>query len=71
MNFTNLTPSQQIERQYLSALDSVNLIIAGKPEYMTQADWSDTVQRNIDHLQGLIDSGKFSAEQVAVFQSAL
>jgi hypothetical protein len=45
-----LTPEQEVQRSYNAAMDSVNLLNAGKPEDMTDEDWADTVKRNIDHL---------------------
>jgi hypothetical protein len=32
-------------------MDSVALLEAGKPADMTDADWADCKQRNIDHLK--------------------
>ena len=41
-----LTPEQEVQRSYDAAMDSVNLLNAGKPEDMTDAEWQDTVKRN-------------------------
>jgi hypothetical protein len=49
MNDT-LTP-EDIQRHYSAALDSVNLLNAGKPEGMTDEDWADCVARNKEHLR--------------------
>jgi hypothetical protein len=38
-------------------MDSVNLLNAGKPEYMTDSDWADTVTRNKEHLEIQIAKG--------------
>ena len=46
-----LTQEQQVAQSYSAAMDSVNLLKAGKPEDMTDADWEDTVKRNKDHLE--------------------
>jgi len=45
-----LTQEQQVSKDYSAAMDSVNLLNAGKPEDMTDEDWADCKQRNIDHL---------------------
>ena len=46
------TPTaEEIARHYSAAMDSVNLINAGKPELMTAEDWADTVARNKEHLK--------------------
>lgn len=36
---------------YSAAMDSVNLLNAGKPEGDSDEDWAGTVQRNVDHLK--------------------
>jgi hypothetical protein len=54
-----LTPEQEVQRSYNAAMDSVNLLNAGKPENMTDEDWADTVKRNKDHLQIQLDKGDF------------
>lgn len=48
-----ITP-EEVERHYSAAMDSVNLINAGQPEGMTDADWADTVERNKAHLQIMV-----------------
>ena len=45
-----LTQEQEVASSYSAAMDSVNLLNAGKPEDMTDEDWADTVKRNKDHL---------------------
>ena len=45
-----LTPEQEVARSYRAALDSCDLLNAGKPEDMTDEDWEDCKKRNIDHL---------------------
>jgi hypothetical protein len=52
-----LTKEQEVEQSYKAALDSVNLLNAGKPEDMTDEDWADCKKRNIDHLNLQIAKG--------------
>ena len=52
-----LTPEQEVQRNYDAAMDSVNLLNAGKPEKMTDEDWADTVKRNKEHLEIQIAKG--------------
>ena len=52
-----LTPEQEVQRSYDAAMDSVNLLNAGKPEDMTDEDWADCKQRNIDHLTIQLNKG--------------
>ena len=54
-----LTPEQEVQRSYDAAMDSVNLLNAGKPEDMTEQDWVDTVARNKEHLEIQIAKGDY------------
>ena len=54
---TELTPEQEVQRSYDAAMDSVNLLNAGKPEDMSDEDWADTVKRNKEHLEIQIAKG--------------
>ena len=56
-----LTPEQEVQRSYDAAMDSVNLLNAGKPEKMSDEDWADTVKRNKDHLSIQIAKGDYYA----------
>ena len=56
-----LTPEQEVQRSYDAAMDSVNLLNAGKPEDMPAEDWADTVKRNKEHLEIQIAKGDFYA----------
>ena len=53
--------AEEVARSYSAALDSVNLLNAGKPEDMTDADWADTVKRNKEHLEIQIAKGDYYA----------
>jgi hypothetical protein len=56
-----LTPEQEVQRSYDAAMDSVNLLNAGKPEDTTDEDWVDTVKRNKEHLEIQIAKGDYYA----------
>jgi len=45
---------QDLQQTYTAAMDSVNLLNAGKPADTTDADWADTVKRNVDHLEIIV-----------------
>ncbi len=49
--------AEEVAKHYSAAMDSVNLLAAGKPEDMTDEDWADTVKRNKDHLNIQIAKG--------------
>jgi hypothetical protein len=57
----DLTLEQEVQRSYDAAIDSVNLLLAGKPENMTAEDWADTVARNKEHLEIQIAKGDYYA----------
>ena len=56
-----MTKEQEVQKSYDAAMDSVNLINAGKPADMTDADWADTVKRNKEHLEIQIAKGDYYA----------
>jgi hypothetical protein len=56
-----LTPEQEVQRSYSASMDSVNLLLAGQPEDMTDEDWQDCKQRNIDHLNIQLAKGDYYA----------
>ena len=67
-----LTPEQEVQRNYDAAMDSVNLLNAGKPENMTDEDWADTVKRNKEHLEiQIAKSGYYAGYDLTPFQNAV
>jgi hypothetical protein len=64
--------AEKVQRNYDAAMDSVNLLNAGKPEDMTDEDWADCRQRNIDHLSIQIAKGDFySGYDLTPFEDAV
>ena len=49
--------AEEVARHYSAAMDSCDLLNAGQPKDMTDADWADCKQRNIDHLEIQIAKG--------------
>ena len=67
-----LTPEQEVQRSYDAAMDSVNLLNAGKPEDMTDEDWAATVKRNKEHLEIQIAKGDYYAgHDLTPFENAI
>ena len=64
-----LTP-EQIAKHYSAAMDSVNLINAGKPENMTAEDWADCLSRNKEHLVIMLAKDFWTTEDLAPLQAA-
>ena len=46
-----------VNQSYQASMDSVNLLKGEKPEFMSDADWSDTIKRNKEHLEIQIAKG--------------
>lgn len=45
------TQEEQVQADYDAAMDSVDLINAGKPKEMDDAEWQDCAARNKAHLE--------------------
>jgi hypothetical protein len=69
MTTETLTP-EQIAQHYSAAMDSVNLINAGKPTDMTAEDWADCLKRNKDHLVIMLAKDYWTTENLAPLQAA-
>jgi len=65
----NQTP-EHIAKHYSAAMDSVNLINSGKPEGMTDADWTACLSRNKEHLQIMLAKDFWTTENLAPLQAA-
>jgi hypothetical protein len=62
--------AEEIARHYSAAMDSVNLINAGQPEGMEDADWADTVARNKEHLVIMLAKDYWTTEDLSPLQAA-
>lgn len=60
-NTIDMVTPEEVQRSYDAAMDSVNLLAAGKPEKMSAEDWVDTVKRNKEHLEIQIAKGDYYA----------
>ena len=69
MTIETQTP-EQIAQHYSAAMDSVNLINAGKPKLMSDEDWADTVARNKEHLKIMLAKDFWTTEDLAPLQAA-
>jgi len=66
----DLTP-EQIAQHYSAAMDSVDLLNAGQPEGMDDADWADTVSRNVEHLKIVVAKDFWTDEDLTPFNDAI
>ena len=62
--------AEEIARHYSACLDSVNLLNAGKPEQMEDAEWADCVARNKEHLKIMLAKTFWTTEDLTHLQQA-
>jgi hypothetical protein len=69
----NKPTAEEVTQSYKAALDSVALLQAGKPADMTDEDWADCKQRNIDHLKIQIAKGEdfYGSNDLTPFENAI
>ena len=65
-----ITAEQQIARHYAACMDSVNLINAGKPELMEDAEWADCLSRNKEHLKIMLAKDFWTNEDLTPLHAA-
>ena len=71
MSAENLT-AEEIQANYDAAMDSVNLLNAGKPEGWADDEWTDCVSRNVEHLEIMVAKTYWTdAQDIAVLQAAI
>jgi hypothetical protein len=63
--------AEEVQRSYNAAMDSVNLLNAGKPELMTDEDWADTVDRNVEHLKIMVAKDFMQDQDLAPLKAAI
>ena len=64
--------AEEIAQHYKAALDSVNLINAGKPADWqgTDAEWADTIARNKEHLNIMLAKDFWTTEDLTPLEKA-
>jgi len=60
----------QIAKHYSAAINSVNLINAGKPEMMSDEEWVKTLSRNKEHLQIMLAKTYWTTQDLSPLQAA-
>jgi len=69
MTIETQTPAQ-IAQHYSAAMDSVNLINAGKPTEMSAEDWTDCLARNKKRLVVMLGKVFWTTEDFSRLQAA-
>ena len=62
--------SEEIAQHYKAAMDSVNLINAGKPAWMPDTAWTDCLARNKEHLKIMLAKPWWTTEDLTPLQDA-
>jgi len=60
----------EIAAHYAACGDSVALINAGKPADMEDADWTDTLARNKEHLTLMLAKDYWTTEDLSAITAA-
>ena len=68
---TDTPTAEEIAANYTSMGHSVDLLNAGKPDDMEDADWTDTVSRNVEHLQLMVAKDYWTSESMTAANAAI
>jgi len=63
--------AEQIAQNYTAMGHSVDLINAGKPADMKDADWTDTVARNVEHLELMVAKDYWTTEDMTAVNAVI
>lgn len=63
--------AEQIAQHYKAMGDSVDLLNAGQPEGMDDAEWADCVDRNVRHLQIMVAKDFWTNEDMTAVNAAI
>jgi len=69
-NYVIETTPEQIAQHYSAAMDSVNLINALKAKPVLNAEETDTLARNQEHLVGMLAKDYWTDEDLTPLQNA-
>ena len=61
---TDTPTTEEIAQHYTAMGHSVDLLNAGQPEDMEDADWADTVSRNVEHLELMVAKDFWTTEDM-------
>ena len=62
---------EQIAQNYTAMGHSVDLLNAGQPEDMEDADWTDIVSRNVKHLELMVAKDYWTDENMTAVNKAI
>jgi hypothetical protein len=62
---------EEIAAHYTAMGHSVDLLNAGKPDNMEDADWTDTKLRNVEHLKIMVAKDYWTTEDMTAVNKAI
>ena len=68
---TDTPTAEDIAQHYTAMGHSVDLLNAGQPEGMDDAEWADTVSRNVEHLQLMVAKDFWTTEDMTAVNAAI
>jgi len=68
---TDTPTAKEIAQDYTAMGHSVDLLNAGQPEGMKNADWTDTVSRNVEHLTLMVAKDYWTTESMTAANAAI
>ena len=68
---TDTPTTEEIAQHYTAMGHSVDLLNAGQPEDTSDADWADTVSRNVEHLQLMVAKDYWTTESMTAVNAAI
>ena len=68
---TDAPTTEEIAAHYTAMGHSVDLLNAGQPEGMEDADWADTVSRNVEHLEIMVAKDYWTTEDMTAANAAI
>jgi hypothetical protein len=63
--------AEQIAQHYTAMGHSVDLLNAGQPEGMSDAEWADCVSRNVEHLKIMVAKDFWTTEDMTAVNAAI
>ena len=63
--------AEEIAQHYTAMGHSVDLLDAGQPEDMENDEWTDTVSRNVEHLQLMVAKDFWTTEDMTAVNAAI
>ena len=63
--------AEEIAQHYKAMGDSVDLLNAGQPADMDDAEWADCVDRNVRHLQIMVAKDFWTNEDMSAVNAAI